>query len=150
MYALRVERGRRPRSGGFVLSAPRGTVLTTPGAEDAVHVRGLKDAKGRLVLAFAQDAADYAGRVEVQVSWRHIAAGPLTWNRKLGEVVERNTASRWIVRRRSFVWAGPQNTVLMIAGAQFVEQLATSVTLPRATLAATLSVLPPSTARRHP
>ena len=55
----------------------------------------LKDRKGRVVLAFAPSAADYAGRVELLgsddlVNWRALASGPLAHERRLGDVIERN------------------------------------------------------------
>ncbi|MBC8119661.1 MAG: DUF3999 family protein [Burkholderiaceae bacterium] len=154
MYALRVERdGDRavvelgPSGPTGAATAPGGSADTTPSPAGVggylIDARGLKDTRGRLVLVFAQDAADYAGRVEVQgsedlVNWRHLAAGPLTWNRKLGDVIERNTFA--LDRPPSFIRVGwISKDVPMIAGAQFVEQLTTPVTLPRATLTASLS-----------
>lgn len=154
MYALRVERDGDRAVVEPGASGPATAATAPGGAADAatsspsiggylIDARGLKDMKGRLVLAFAQDAADYAGRVEVHgsedlVNWRPVAAGPLTWNRKLGDVIERNKFA--LERPPSFVRIGwASKDAPMIVGAQFVEQLMATVTLPRATLAATLS-----------
>ena len=154
MYALRVERDGDRAVVELGSSGPATAAPTPGGAADAatspvgvggylIDARGLKDIKGRLVLVFAPDAPDYAGRAEVQgsedlVNWRSIAAGPLTWNRKLGDVIERNTFA--LDRPPSFIrvgWASKDAPI--IVGAQFVEQVIAPVTLPRASLAATLS-----------
>ena len=86
MYALRVERdGDRAvvelgSSGPSTATSPGGVDPATLNAAIGgylIDARRLKDIRGRLVLVFAPDAADYAGRVEVQgsedlVNWRTV------------------------------------------------------------------------------
>ena len=108
-----------------------------------IDARPLKDLKGRLVLSFSSTADDYAGRVEIRgsddlVFWRPLASGPLTRSRSLGEVIERN---HFVLNRPpAFIrvsWTSKDAPD--IERAQFLEDVAASVTLPRAQLAATLS-----------
>lgn len=140
-FALRIERDRAVVEIGP--ASPQVTAVTPAVGGYLIDARPLKDLKGRLVLTFASDAPDYAGRVEILgsddlVFWRPLAAGPLARTRSLGDVIERNRFE--LVRPPAFIrvaWAS--SDVPAIERAQFVEHVAPSVTLPRATLAATLS-----------
>ncbi len=143
-FALRVERDREravveigplSQSATAAVSAAIGGYL--------VDARPLKNLKGRLVLLFASSATDYAGRIEIfgsddLVSWRPLASGPLTRSRSLGDIIERNRFA--LDRPPAFVrvaWRSKE--VPDIERAQFIEDVAASVTLPRAQLAASLS-----------
>lgn len=141
-FALRVERDRERAVVEIGPASP--TVAATPAIGGyLIDARPLKDLQGRLVLTFASDAPDYAGRVEILgsddlVFWGPLAAGPLARTRSLGDVIERNHFE--LVRPPAFIrvaWAS--NEVPAIERAHFVEHVAPSVKLPRATLAATLS-----------
>ena len=140
--ALRVERDRERAVVEIGPASPPVTATPVIGGY-LIDARPLKDLKGALVLAFASDAPDYAGSVEILgsddlVFWRPIVAGPLARTRSLGEGVERNRFD--IARPPAFIRvAWRSNDVPSIERAQFVEHVAPSVTLPRATLAATLS-----------
>lgn len=147
MYALRIERDGDRAVVELGLASPQQAATGAAAPSDIggylIDARGLKNMKGQLVLAFQADASDYAGRVQVLgsedlVSWRPLAAGPLTRNRKLGETIERTKFD--LNRPPPFVrvaWASKEAPA--IAGAQFAEQLAPVVNLPRATLATVLS-----------
>ncbi len=95
------------------------------------------------MLSFASAAEDYAGRVEVRgsddlVFWRPLVSGPLTRSRRLGEIIERNEFA--LNRPPAFIRvAWTSKDAPEIARAAFLEDVAASVTLPRAQLAATLS-----------
>ena len=145
MYALRVERDR-DRAVVEITPAPQSAAAaaSTPSVGAyLIDARGLKDLRGQLVLVLDADAPDYAGTIEIQgsedlVSWRRVTSGPLTRNRKLGGVIERTAFN--LNRPPSFMrigWASAEIPVL--ANAQFIEQREGTVTLPRATLATTLS-----------
>jgi hypothetical protein len=144
-FALRVERDREravveigpmsPTAGGTIEAPAIGGYL--------IDARTLKNLKGHLVLVFATSAADYAGSVEILgsddlVFWRPLVSGALTRSRSLGDVIERNRFE--LNRPPAFLRvAWTSKSVPEIEHAQFVEQVAASVTLPRATLATTLS-----------
>ncbi|MEP6609603.1 MAG: DUF3999 family protein, partial [Burkholderiaceae bacterium] len=145
MYALRVERYGDRAVVELGPSAPNAAgVPVTPGVGAyLLDARPLKKMRGRLLLGFDPDAPDYAGRIEFfgsedMVNWRPFTAGPLARNRKFGEVIERNTFD--LDRPPSFVrlsWTSKEAP--MIGSAQFSEQLAPIVNMPRAVLASSLS-----------
>ncbi|MGB2817322.1 MAG: DUF3999 family protein [Burkholderiaceae bacterium] len=141
-YALRFERDRdravlefRGEPGTATTSADVGGYL--------LDARSLKDRKGRLLLVFAPDAPDYAGRIEVfgsedLVNWRALASGPLARERRLGgEAIEKNRVD--LNAPPSFLrvgWTG--TTAPKIGVARYEELTPVVVALPRATLAVTL------------
>lgn len=143
-FALRVERDRERAVVEIGPLSPAATEAATPALGGyLIDARPLKDLKGRLVLSFSSTADDYAGRVEIRgsddlVFWRPLASGPLTRSRSLGEVIERN---HFVINRPPaflrIAWAS--KNAPDIERAQFLEDVAASVTLPRAQLAATLS-----------
>ncbi len=144
-FALRVERDRER---AVVEIGPLPPAATAAAATLAlggylIDARPLKDLKGRLVLSFSSTADDYAGRVEIRgsddlVFWRPLASGPLTRSRSLGEVIERN---HFVINRPPAFMrvAWTSKDAPDIERAQFLEDVAASVTLPRAQLDATLS-----------
>lgn len=145
MYALRVERDR-DRAVVEIIPAPQSPASPPTGPAVGAYLvdaRSLKDLRGQLVLVLDANAPDYAGTIEIQgsedlVSWRRVTSGPLTRNRKLGEVIERATFN--LNRPPSFMrigWASLEIPVL--ANMQFIEERESTVTLPRAILATTLS-----------
>ena len=142
-FALRVERDRERAVLEIGPASPHGAAASPAIGGYLIDARPLKDLKGQLVLTFASDAPDYAGRIEILgsddlVFWRAIAAGPLARTRSLGDVVERNRFE--LARPPAFLRvAWSSSDVPAIERAHFVEHVAPSVTLPRATLAATLS-----------
>ena len=143
-FALRVERDRE-RAVIEVGSLPpaTATAATPPGGGYLIDARPLKDRKGRLVLSFASAADDYAGRIEIRgsddlVFWRPLTSGPLARSRRLGEMIERNHFA--LERPPAFLRiAWTSKDAPDIERAQFLDDVAASVTLPRAQLAATLS-----------
>lgn len=143
-FALRVERDRE-RAVVEIGPLPAATTAAATPALGGylIDARPLKDLKGRLVLAFASSADDYAGRIEIRgsddlVFWRPLASGPLTRSRSLGEIIERNHFA--LNRPPAFVRvAWTSKDAPDIESAQFLEDVPASVTLPRAQLATTLS-----------
>ena len=146
-FALRVERDRE-RAVVEIGPLPRATTAASPAATSGaggylIDARPLKNLKGRLVLSFAAGAEDYAQRVEILgsddlVFWRPLATGPLTRSRSLGDIIERNRFA--LQRPPAFVrvaWTSKEAPD--IDGAQFIEDIAAIVTLPRAQLTAVLS-----------
>ena len=143
-FALRVERDRERAVVEIGPLPPASTAAATPALGGyLIDARPLKDLKGRLVLAFASSADDYAGRIEIRgsddlVFWRPLASGPLTRSRSLGEIIERNHFA--LNRPPAFVRvAWTSKDAPDIERAQFLEDVPASVTLPRAQLATTLS-----------
>jgi hypothetical protein len=143
-FALRLERDRERAVIEILTSSPAATAAVTPALRGyLIDARPLKDLKGRLVLSFASTADDYAGRVEISgsddlVFWRPLTSGPLARSRRLGEIIERNHFT--LERPPAFIRvAWSSKDVPDIERAQFLEDVAASVTLPRAQLAATLS-----------
>ncbi|MEO8187044.1 MAG: DUF3999 family protein [Burkholderiaceae bacterium] len=142
-FALRVERDRERAVVEIGPLTSAATAATPALGGYLIDARPLKDLKGRLVLSFSSTADDYAGRVEVRgsddlVFWRPLASGPLTRSRSLGEIIERNHFA--INRPPAFLRvAWTSKDAPDIERAQFLEDIAASVTLPRAQLAATLS-----------
>ncbi len=140
-HALRIER-EGERAVIELWSAPTAAPPGEPGGF-LVDARPLKDKTGALELVFAADAADYSGRVDVLgsedlVNWRRLTSGPLARNRKLGDVIERTKLA--IDRPPSFVRvAWSTTTAPAITGVRFVESIAPTEDLPRATLATSLS-----------
>ena len=142
-FALRVERDRERAVVEIGPLPPAATAVSPTVGGYLVDARPLKKLKGRLVLLFAPSATDYAGRVEILgsddlVSWRPLASGPLTRSRTLGDIIERNRFA--LDRPPAFVrvtWMSKEAPE--IERAQFVEDVAASVMLPRAQLASTLS-----------
>ena len=142
-FALRVERDRERAVVEIGPASPTVPASTPAIGGYLIDARPLKDLQGRLVLTFASDAPDYAGRVEILgsddlVFWRPLAAGPLARTRSLGDVIERNHFK--LARPPAFIrvaWAS--NDVPAIERAHFVEHVAPSAKLPRASLAVTLS-----------
>lgn len=139
-YALRFERDRERavievRGDGPLASAAAGEV-----GGYLVDARPLKDRTGRLLLAFAPDASDFAGRIEVAgsddlVQWRVLARGALARDRRLGDVIEKNridlAAPPPFLRITWDGAAAPQ-----LAAARFEEPLPAAAALPRTQLAA--------------
>lgn len=144
-FALRVERDRERAvvEIGPMSPTPSGTSEAPTIGGYLIDARPLKNLKGRLVLSFASDAPDYVGSIQILgsddlVFWRPLATGALARNRSLGELVERNRFE--LDRPPAFVRvAWTSKNVPEIETAQFLQHVAPSVTLPRATLAATLS-----------
>jgi Protein of unknown function (DUF3999) len=141
-YALRFERDR-----DRAVLEIRGEPPPAPASPDVggylVDARPLKDMKGRLVLGFAPNAPDFAGRVEVLgsedlVNWRALATGPLARERRLGgEAIEKNRVE--LNAPPSFLRVGWSGSPAPQIGAAHFEELApVIVTLPRARLAVTL------------
>ena len=142
-YALRFERDRQ-----------RAVIEITGGEPAAPSVEGnevggylidarpLKDARGRLLLVFAPNAPDYAGRAQVLgsedlVNWRVLASAPLAWERRLGDVIEKGRFD--LDRPPSFLrvaWAG--DAVPRIGGARFEVLTPAAAELPRARLGTSL------------
>jgi len=99
----------------------------------------MKDRIGRLVLTFAPDARDYAGRVHVLgsedlVNWRSVGQGALAREHRLGEAIEKNRID--LNRPPSFLrvaWSG--NVAPQLAAARFEELTPVAANLPRARLA---------------
>jgi hypothetical protein len=142
--ALRVERDRERAVIEIGSLPPAATAAALPAVGGyLIDARPLKDLKGRLVLCFAAAADDYAGRVEIRgsddlVFWRPLTSGPLARSRRLGEIIERNHFA--LERPPAFIRVGwASKDVPNIERAEFLEDVAASVTLPRAQLAATLS-----------
>lgn len=143
-FALRFERDRE-RAVVEIGPLPHATnAAATPSLGGyLIDARPLKDLKGRLVLSFASAADDYAGRVEIAgsndlVSWRPLASGPLARSRRLGELIERNEFA--LNRPPAFIRIGWSSTDAPdIERVHFLEDVAASVTLPRAQLGSTLS-----------
>ncbi|HVE88060.1 MAG TPA: DUF3999 family protein, partial [Burkholderiaceae bacterium] len=145
-FALRVERDRE-RSVVEIGPLPAATAAASPALSGAggylIDARSLKKLKGRLVLSFATSAEDYADRVEILgsddlVFWRPLASGPLARSRSLGDIIERNRFA--LERPPAFLRvAWKSKEAPDIERAQFVEDIAASVTLPRAQLTAVLS-----------
>ena len=140
-YALRVERDRER---ALIEIEPS----TNPTAEPSIggyliDARSLKDLRGKLLLSFVTGASDYASRVDVLgsddlVNWQRLTSGPLTHNRSLGDVIERNAFE--LNRPPAFLriaWRSADAPA--VERAQFVEHVAPNIALPRATLATTLS-----------
>jgi hypothetical protein len=144
-FALRVERDRDRAvvEIGPMSPTASGTIEAPTIGGYLIDARPLKNLKGRLVLTFASSAADYAGSVEILgsddlVFWRPVTSGALARSRSLGEVIERNRFE--LDPPPAFLRvAWTSKNVPEIEHAQFVEHVTPSVTLPRATLAATLS-----------
>jgi len=143
-FALRVERDRER---AVVEIGPLPHAMASAAAPALggylIDARPLKDLKGRLVLSFASAANDYASRVEIAgsddlVTWRPLVSGPLARSRRLGELIERNEFA--LDRPPAFMRVGWSSTdVPDIERAHFLEDVAASVTLPRAQLGAALS-----------
>lgn len=140
-HALRIER-EGERAVIELWSAQTAAPPAEPGGL-LVDARPLKDKTGALELVFAADAADYSGRVDVLgsedlVNWRRLTSGPLARSRKLGDVIERTKLA--LNRPPSFVRvAWSTTTAPAITGVRFVESIAPTEDLPRATLATSLS-----------
>lgn len=137
-YALRFERDRERA----VLEI-RGD-LAAPASADIggylIDARPLKDRAGRLVLGFAPDAPDFAGRVDVLgsedlVNWRVLARAPLARERRLGgEAIEKNRVE--LSAPPSFLRIGWPDAPAPRLGAVHFEVLTpVAVPLPRARLA---------------
>ena len=142
-FALRVERDRE-RAVVEIGPLPPATAAASPSVGGyLIDARPLKKLKGRLVLSFASGAQDYADRVEILgsddlVFWRPLASGPLTRSRSLGDIIERNRFA--LDRPPAFVRvAWTSKDAPDIERAQFAEDIAASVTWPRAQLTAVLS-----------
>ncbi len=136
-FALRVERDRERAVVEIGPLPPATTSAASPALGGyLIDARPLKDLKGRLVLSFASAADDYAGRVEIAgsddlVSWRPLASGPLARNRRLGELIERNEFA--LNRPPAFIRVGwSSKDAPDIERVHFLEDVAASVTLPRA------------------
>ncbi|HKO68926.1 MAG TPA: DUF3999 family protein, partial [Burkholderiaceae bacterium] len=143
-FALRVERDReRAVIEVGPLAPATAAAASSPVGGYLIDARPLKDLKGRLVLTFASAADDYAGRIEIRgsddlVFWRSLTSGPLARSRRLGEIIERNHFA--LERPPAFLRvAWTSKDAPDIERAQFLDDVAASVTLPRAQLAATLS-----------
>lgn len=141
-YALRFERDR-DRAVLEIKGEPTTAPANTEVGGYLVDARPLKDTKGRLLLMFAADAPDFAGRVEVLgsedlVNWRVLAAGPLARERRLGgEAIERNRFE--LNAPPSFLrigWKG--KPAPQIGAVRFEELTPVGGALPRAQLAVTL------------
>jgi hypothetical protein len=108
-----------------------------------IDARPLKDMKGRLLLRFGDQAANFAGQAQVLgsedfVNWRVLASGPLAREGRLGDAVEK--ARYDLDRPPSFLriaWSG--RDAPQLAGARFEQVLARGPTLPRTRLATSLS-----------
>ena len=142
-YALRFERDR-DRAVLEIRGEAPGTAAANPEVGGyLLDARSLQDRKGRLLLVFAPDAPDYAGRMEVLgsedlVNWRSLARGPLARERRLGgDAIEMNRID--LNAPPSFLrlaWDG--GVVPRIGAARFEELTPAMVALPRTRLATTL------------
>jgi hypothetical protein len=141
-YALRFERDR-----DRAVLEIKGEPPTAPSSPDVggylVDARPLKDRKGRLLLVFAPNAPDFAGRVEVLgsedlVNWRVLATGPLARERRLGgEAIEKNRLE--LNAPPSFLRVGWNGSPApQIGAARFEELTPVLAALPRAQLGVTL------------
>lgn len=141
-YALRFERDRdraviELRGDGPSPASAAGDV----GAY-LIDARPLKDRAGRLLLAFAADAPDFAGHIEVAgsddlVQWRVLARGALARDRRLGDVIEKNRIElRAPPPFLRIMWDGA--TAPRLAAARFEEPAPAAHALPRSQLAASI------------
>lgn len=139
-FALRVEGDERR---AFVEIAPFASTALPPADIGGylIDARRAKDLSGQLSLVFDGSAVDYAERIEILgsddlVNWRRVAGGSLTWNRKLGEPVERNTYD--LHRPPPFLSVQGSGPVApQIVAARFAERQVVAAVLPRTSLAVT-------------
>jgi hypothetical protein len=142
-YALRFERDRDRAVIEIRGEAPGPAAASPEVGGYLVDARSLRDRKGRLLLVFAPDASDYAGRIEVLgsedlVNWRSRAHGPLARERRLGgDAIERNRID--LDAPPSFLrvaWNG--SAAPRIGAARFEELTPVTSALPRTRLATSL------------
>jgi hypothetical protein len=138
-FALRVEKdGARAVVEVRPTAAPAAAATAQVGGY-LLDLRGQRDRDGVLRLRFAEQAADFTGRIEFLggddlVDWRPLASGPLVRNRQLGEAVERNEFE--LMRVPPFMRVQWSGATPELAGATFATRVPTGPDpLPRVRLA---------------